>query len=516
MPSLRIAGLAAVAVIVTVLALPSLARATQGISGAEALADLNAWRAQAGESPVTVLDPEMSEGCRLHNLYSAATNTLDHAEEYGPAYTALGDDAADSSALAGWSGPVDMGGPRHFWEDAVYHRVALLQPRMVATWWSSNDGYACMGVRSIGRADGHDVTVTDNSPASRTAQLAAYPWPSDGAQNVDPAPAFSEHSQAIPGQPDDPGFALTISFNGPWASDGDARLTQWSLTPDGGAPVALAPQDAGTRYGYALDGGGAVGLFPVHALAPDTWYTAHAAGVKHASDDLGQPMSLPFDVTWRFRTGALAPGTNDRGDWDVDWDVDNNGLFTEFVVASTDPPLTVTVRRHGRTVATTTLRYPRHSWNPHLTRAGRYEMCVHAEPHDGRPGVDECRRFTVAKARKWRLGLLARLRRGRVQVTVFGAPEASGRRVTVAVQVRRRACGKRRCHTAWRTRRTVRLRLSSHHPTRRTVKLPRRVGHVRVRASVPAFRAHGDRYRRAVVTRVIGGGVPRRAVRGRR
>src|SRR5262245_14276365 len=70
------------------------------------LADLHAWRAEAGEAPVVSFNPVWNEGCRLHNQYMALNRSGSppslsvHIEEPGkPGYTLAGDEAGRHSVL---------------------------------------------------------------------------------------------------------------------------------------------------------------------------------------------------------------------------------------------------------------------------------------------------------------------------------------------------------------------------------------------------------------------------------
>ena len=106
---------------------------------ADAVAQLNQWRARVGVAPVA-FDADNTEGCRLHSLYYAANGTLGHDEDSSrPGFTEPGAKAAASSALAYGSGPP---GP-YAWEWAVYHRIALLNPDLAASGYWSEHGISC-------------------------------------------------------------------------------------------------------------------------------------------------------------------------------------------------------------------------------------------------------------------------------------------------------------------------------------------------------------------------------------
>ena len=69
-----------------------------------AIAELNSWRAQLGESPVSTTSvPAWNLGCQHHNNYMQLHNTLTHFEtDTNPAngYTADGAIAGPDSVLA--------------------------------------------------------------------------------------------------------------------------------------------------------------------------------------------------------------------------------------------------------------------------------------------------------------------------------------------------------------------------------------------------------------------------------
>jgi hypothetical protein len=291
-------------------------------SDQQALADLNAWRGQLSLPGLTAVHAGMSWACAQHNAYMAV-NGMTHDEDPGRrGYTAAGAQAGPSSVLAQSS--VAAAPPRALWEPAVYHRLALLDPRLRTTWFAASNGFACMGVHPANYYDADaDTTTTvetqDDSPAARTPWLVPYPSPGNGVQGVPTSFRTGESPdprQAIPGNPQVPGWLLSVSFNGPWQEGRAAHVTSASLTPDGGAAVAVSPQDSTSLNANLLEG--AVALFPLAPLKPSTWYTARVAGTK---DGWGQDpttydqsvTTYPFDVTWRFRTGATNDDPVDRG-----------------------------------------------------------------------------------------------------------------------------------------------------------------------------------------------------------
>src|SRR5262249_47273692 len=105
---------------------------------AQAVAELNSWRAEVGESPVsTTTVAAWNTGCQHHNNYQHLNgNALTHNEASGnPGYMADGAQAGPDSVLSLRS---DIGSPvtdaellpGPAWDPAVFHRAGLLEPRL--------------------------------------------------------------------------------------------------------------------------------------------------------------------------------------------------------------------------------------------------------------------------------------------------------------------------------------------------------------------------------------------------
>jgi hypothetical protein len=305
----RLAALLTVAAVLLAAA-PALAA---GTSPEGALGELNAWRALAGIPGVGALDPSASEGCRLHNTYMALTGKLEHEEDgYEPGFTEAGSDAAEHSVLAGREH-----GPRG-WENAVYHRMGLLNPRLAVTGFAASDGHSCMRTLPI-----------SNEPAARAATLALYPWPARDARGVPLQFSGGEvpDPRSAVGGRDPLGFLLSVSVNGPWDELDGSRLTGVSLTAETGEAVPVAGQDVNSTFGSLLSDGFA--LFPLKPLAPGTWYTARATGAVAGSvlapntatglePGTWVPVNTrvsseqPFDLAWRFQTLGSSLGVTGR------------------------------------------------------------------------------------------------------------------------------------------------------------------------------------------------------------
>ena len=419
----------------------------------QALAELNAWRALAHESPVGALDPNRSEGCRLHNAYEALNgHVLTHDEMPGnPGYSSLGATAGASSVLS--AGEV---GPREAWENAPYHRMSLLNPRMSVTGFDASSGSTCMNVFA--------EEVLDGGPA--TAELALYPWPADGARGVPLAFSGGEVPspyQAVPAGTK-LGFALTVNVNGPWVQRAGTEVAAVSLTSDAGVAVPIAPQDRNSVNGPNLGGGFA--LFPLVALAQGTWYTAHAAGVVYGAPESGSPQtSYPFDVSWRFQTRLPPPDTLIAFD----------GVGGIRVSTNSSAPVHVTVLHAGMPVATRDLRNG--LWATRLP-PGQYGVCTHQDISDSYAEVPlSCQTMTVVT--RPRVRLRTRLRAGTLRVAITVAPPHASVTLTLSSPAACSGHGAGSC-THWRVFRVLTR------PVRSKLTIRIRVGRadrvVRVRA----------------------------------
>jgi hypothetical protein len=279
-----------VAAMAAILLLPSAAEAQPG----DALAELNQWRAEVGVPPVVRFRPEWNDACAKHMQYVEATGGSGHYEDpSSPWYTPDGDDAARNSVLA----YAPNRGPR-IWEPAVYHRMAVLEPRLRESGFATSNAGSCLRVFG-----GIDETVT-------TPGLALYPWPANGATGV---PVTFEGGE-IPSPNDDApgvpelGYLLSVNINGPWSSNGVAStdVQQATLVADDGRPVVLSISDRESPNAWAIAPG--FGLFPREALRRTTTYNATASGVVSA-----EGVDYPFTTSWRFTTGNGSTGGDEDG-----------------------------------------------------------------------------------------------------------------------------------------------------------------------------------------------------------
>ncbi len=279
------ASLLAIAFAILLLcAIPVSANAASNPPPEQAVEMLNAWRALVGVPSVSH-NPAQSAACAAHAEYYRLNHETGHYEDpTKPGYSAAGAEGAATSVLAyggGERGPL-------VWEDAVYHRAGLLNPRLATTGFWNEHSLACMGVLS-----------TDDSRTTPT--LTSYQYPYDGQQEVETTFGCNETPNpctVVPGNDgnEPTGFISSVQFNGPWPYPRLVNVDTAQLTPDGGAPVELTIEKSGF-----IDAGFA--MIPHSPLGEGIWYTASATGSIGESWELEQGEAPePFSISWRFRT----------------------------------------------------------------------------------------------------------------------------------------------------------------------------------------------------------------------
>lgn len=252
-----------------------------------ALKDLNAMRGNAGIPRVGALSPKWSRGCKLHNRYMSRTGDFSHSQSRSSRYySRLGAQAAARSVIAqpGRLPSVAFGG-------TIYHRLALMQPRLKRTGFSSNYGYTCLQV----------LGGISNAASARSSVTTTYAWPAPGSQGHDPVFRKNEWPDPLNDAPgaSQLGTPITFSVNGPWRywQVAKSRVATASLVSELGQSIAVSVSDVNSPNGIYLQGGFA--LLPRRGLAANTWFTATANGVVEH-----EGYEYPFTATTRFRTGV--------------------------------------------------------------------------------------------------------------------------------------------------------------------------------------------------------------------
>jgi hypothetical protein len=302
---------------------------------AQAIANLNAWRTEVGEQPVSTTDiAAWDTGCQHANNYNHVNGLLTHQEMMGNGngYTADGAEAASDSVLGE---AINSGGPTaddHLlpgpvWDGAVFHRAALLQPRLANTGFDSSTyqdssnytTFVCMWVLNQG-SDPPSPQALDQTRT--TPNLTLYPSPANGTVDVptrfpgNEGPDPATETGVPPGAT--LGWLMNVEINGPWQSSyfASAHGVAATLAPDGsGTTVPLVVSECGpsgcgasggTSYGLYFDGG--FGIFPTQPLAANTMYHVAATGTV---TDFSTSKDYPFSISWCFSTGSkFTPSTD--------------------------------------------------------------------------------------------------------------------------------------------------------------------------------------------------------------
>jgi hypothetical protein len=293
----------------------------------QAAAELNVWRTEIGESPMaTPTIAALNTGCAHHDNYEFENgDVLSHTETNGnPGFTSDGHEAGLDSVLAEASGGASDAAllPGPVWDSGVFHRAALLEPRLALTGFDATTSggltFSCMWVQN----QPGDVSpqVIDNSRT--TPGLTLYPSPANGAYDVPtrfPAGSESPNPAQETGVPAGAtlGWLLNVEINGPWA-DGQfgslayAHDVTATLAADGTSndvPLVVSQCGSagcfgggGTSESGFFDGG--FGIFPIQPLAANTTYRVVLTGgtVTDSAAHVDHP--IPAGYSWCFSTGA--------------------------------------------------------------------------------------------------------------------------------------------------------------------------------------------------------------------
>lgn len=261
--------------------------ASAGPSPRTALNDLNQMRAASGIPRVRSVKRRWNKGCRLHNNYMRRTGDFSHRQRRSSRYyTRLGAITAARSVIAQ---PGAL--PTRAFGETIYHRLAMLQPRLIRTGYSGQFGHTCLQV----------LSGVSNAASVRTASAVAYPWPAIGQTGLDPV--FSQNEWPDP-RADAPGAArlgtpITFSVNGPWRNWKLAKsyVTSMSMVSELGQSIPVSVSDASSRNRAYLYGGFAI--LPRQGLTKNTWFTVRVSGYVAYRGS-----RYPVSATTRFKTGT--------------------------------------------------------------------------------------------------------------------------------------------------------------------------------------------------------------------
>ena len=303
---------------------------------AQAVSNLNTWRSEVGESLVsTTTVSAWNTGCAHHNNYEFVNGkTLTHTETSGnPGYTTDGAAAGLNSVIADSfsfpnATPVASLLPGPTWDGAVFHRAALLDPRLEqigfdsettadnGQWWS----FDCLYLQGGDATNGQALDNTRTTPG-----LTLYPSPGNGAYHVPTKFPGNESPDptaetGVPGGAQ-LGWLLSVEINGPWAQTNfgygaAAHGVTATLAPDGTTntvPVVISecgPSGCGgaggTSEGSYFRGG--LGIFPLQPLAANTVYRVVLTGGTITdfgnAHELPDPRRLPLVLQHRRRLHA--------------------------------------------------------------------------------------------------------------------------------------------------------------------------------------------------------------------
>ena len=266
---------------------------------AAAFMELNRLRTAAG-LPAAAMDPSLTSAARAHALYyvthasdSAMAGLGAHTEVPGTAgFT--GATPLDRALHFGFSGQ-EVAEVMHFvptaeqavegWRDSVYHRLALLDPRLTKVGY----GYAQAGSIWVNTMD-----LGGNADASGITAPVLYPYPGENNVPVDfDGNEIPNPLRNIPGLKTPVGYPITVQFGHlPVASISQVKAALYDQDGTAVDIAVLTPDDDSYL-------GSAIAVIPAHPLACDHVYTVrvHALLQENATP-------VPWSAEWTFRTSS--------------------------------------------------------------------------------------------------------------------------------------------------------------------------------------------------------------------
>jgi len=440
----------------------------QALTGAAAVADLNAQRAANGIPGDLVQRTDWTAACAAHNRYMDLNHLFDPIEDPSRrGYTKDGAWAGVNSAL-GWGAWTAGHNP---FQNAPLGLMPLLSPRLTQLGVSTSHHYVC-------------ATTKPGYQRPAPAHPALYSYPGDGAAGV----PFSQWSYGLPVTPGDfvglpAGFTTGPNILVMADIDGTARFAGADLTGPGG-PVDIRTVDNATdRVGAYLPPGGVI--IPVAPLQPGVAYRATATMTVGGTT---------LSRAWTFSTDLADPNTQ---------------LFVSSSLRydpSTKPP---TVSQGSIAVKTsspapvhvTVSSGPSHdllggeSWIPPQT-PGKFSVCAHQDATSYYRGYDRCLPLVIRDGASFSHATTIELKAalaGRMLRYKFAVHPPRGRKATV--RARRFVNGR------WKTFRTVAW--DANRSITRTITARDSDQAVQVVVSVPRVKLGAETYRAARIVKTI-------------
>jgi hypothetical protein len=451
------------------LALPAGASA---LTGAAAVAELNAERASNGIPGDLVERRDWTAACAAHNHYMQLNHLFDPIEDPSRrGYTKQGA-WAGRNAVLGW-GTWTSG--RNPWENAPLGLMPLLSPRLTQLGVSASYHHVCATTRS-----GY-LRAAPGSPS-------LYSYPGDGAAGV----PYRQWSYGLPVTPGD-FVALPAGITtGPHLYvladiDGQARMTEASVVgPSGPVDIRTVDNTVEELGGYLPTGGI---MIPVSALEPGATYRASATVT------IG---SLTLTRLWSFTTALADPHTLLFVSSSLSFDASTQPpQVTQGSIAvrtSSPAPVQVTITGGGPALASRDL-LDGERWTPPQT-PGSFSVCGHQEATSYYGGYDRCQQLHIRDQASFSHPTAITLKAaivGRMLKYKLTVRPARGRQVTLSA---RRLVNRR-----WHTFRTV-VRDANRTLTRTITARPSD-RQIQIVVTVPKVRVGAETYRAARLVTTI-------------
>ena len=438
----------------------------QALTGAAAVADLNAQRAANGIPGDLVERTDWTAACKAHDRYMELNHVFDPLEDPRKrGYTKDGAWAGTNSVL-GW-GSWKAG--RNPWEHAPLGLMPLLSPRLTQLGVSASSRHLC-------------ATTTPGFLRAPRGRPSLYSYPGDGVGGV----PYEQWSYGVPVTPGD--FVglpagITTGPNLLVMADigGSAQFTHASLVGPGGAVDIRTVDNTTAGLGSYMPTGGVI--IPVEPLQPGGAYRAEAT------------MAIGGAIVsraWTFITGLANPNTQLFVSSGLIYDATTRRVTQGNIAVKSSSPAPVHVTISGSVSHDLA---GGESWVPPQT-PGTFTVCAHQEPSGHYAGYDRCLPLTIRNAASFSHPTIIDLKAaivGRMLRYKFAVHPPRGRKLKLSAQ--------RLVGGHWKTFRTVRW--DGNRSITRTITARATDQAVRVVASVPRVRLGPEVYRAARVVKTI-------------